>query len=263
MELIALSALDDNYIWMLHNGVQAIVVDPGHTQPVVDALVQYNLQLAAILVTHHHADHTAGINALRPLLEGHVFGPAREDIPKPYQPVQQGDMLSLLGLQVQVLEVPGHTAGHLAYYLSAQNLGEPNELTEGIVFTGDTLFSGGSGRVFEGTRQQMWHSLEKLAALPASTRVCAGHEYTLSNLRFARVVEPDNEVLRDYQAHCQQLRDQNQPTLPSTIRMELAINPFLRVKEPSVIRAAQKYYPEAQDAVSVFTVIRKWKDHLK
>ena len=243
---------------MLHNGAQAIVVDPGDAQPVKEALQHYQLQLSAILVTHHHADHVAGIEVLRPLLNGKVYGPAKENIPKPYEPVQEGDTLSLLGLQIQVLDVPGHTAGHVAYYLSEQS-----GLSEGIVFSGDALFSGGCGRIFEGTPAQMWHSLEKLNALPGQTRVCSAHEYTLSNLRFARAVEPDNQAILDYQVRCQKLRDENQPTLPSSIKLEQAVNPFLRVKEPSVIRAAQAYDPSAQDDTSVFTAIRKWKDNFK
>lgn len=246
---------------MLHNGGQAIVVDPGQAQPVIDALQQYQLQLAAILITHHHADHVAGVDALRPLLAasaGHVFGPAKEDIPQPYKPVREGDTLSLLGLQVHVFDVPGHTAGHVAYHLPEQS-----GLSTGIIFSGDTLFSGGCGRIFEGTPAQMWHSLEKLAALPAQTRVCTAHEYTLANLRFALAVEPENQATLNYQTRCQQLREEGKPTLPSTIQTELAINPFLRVKEPTVIRAAQTRDPSVQDAASVFTVIRQWKDNFK
>ena len=185
MKLIPLPALTDNYIWMLHNGRQALVVDPGDATPVLDALQHEGVELETILVTHHHPDHTNGIDTLRNVTGAQVLGPALETIPGPFQRLQDGDTVNPLGLQFTVLHVPGHTSGHIAYY--AENVAD-----EPLLFCGDTLFSGGCGRLFEGTPQQMLASLDRMAALPAQTRVCCTHEYTLSNLRFAAVVEPDN-----------------------------------------------------------------------
>ncbi|WP_126979508.1 hydroxyacylglutathione hydrolase [Saezia sanguinis] len=262
MNLIAIPALSDNYIWMLHNGHQALVVDPGDATPVISTLQACQLELAAILVTHHHADHTAGIAALRPYLAGEVWGPAEEAVPEPYQPVHEGRQLHLLGLDLEVYDIPGHTAGHIAFYIPApQDALQENQAP--IVFCGDTLFSAGCGRIFEGTPEQMLHSLDKLAALPEQTRVCCAHEYTLSNLRFAQVVEPDNADISLYAEHCQQLRTKQQPTLPSQIGQELRINPFLRSRKSSIIGVIQAHNPAATDDVAVFAALRHWKDNFK
>ena len=177
MNLIALPAFTDNYIWMLHDGRQAVVVDPGESAPVVAALDAQQLTLAAILVTHHHGDHVGGVDALRTRLRGPVYGPKRERIPQPYSPLVDGDAVDVLGMRFEVIDVPGHTSGHIAYFHAATNGDAP------VVFCGDTLFSGGCGRLFEGTPAQMHHSLQALAALPGDTRVCCAHEYTLSKDR--------------------------------------------------------------------------------
>ena len=256
MDLIALPAFDDNYFWLLHDGQQALVVDPGDAAPVRAALDQRGLQLASILVTHHHGDHTGGVAELRAATGAQVFGPARERIPEPFTPLHGGDEVQALGIRFRVIDVPGHTAGHIAYFADAV-AGAP------LLFCGDTLFSGGCGRIFEGTPAQMLASLDTLAALPADTRVCCAHEYTLGNLRFACAVEPGNRVLADYQRHCQQLRETGQPTLPSSIGTERAINPFLRSREPAVTQAVHARTPSATGDVAVFAALREWKNEFR
>jgi len=256
MNLIPLPAFTDNYIWMLHDGEQAAVVDPGDSTPVLAALAQWHLKLAAILVTHHHHDHIGGVDALRPHLQGPVWGPAREAIPTPYQPLQQGDQIEVLGLQFRILDVPGHTAGHIAYMQTGSS-------AQPILFCGDTLFSAGCGRLFEGTPAQMSASLAALAEGPDDTRVCCTHEYTLSNLRFAAMVEPDNAELAAHTRHCSELRARHQPTLPSSLELERRINPFLRCTQPAVVAAAQAHGATSDDAVSVLAALREWKNNTR
>ena len=253
MKLIPIPAFDDNYIWMLHDGRRALVVDPGDAGPVLAALQQGGLALEAILVTHHHGDHTGGVDTLRRLTGAQVYGPERERMPEPLQRLDDGAVIHPLGLRFEVLLVPGHTAGHIAYV--GQIPGE-----DPVLFCGDTLFSAGCGRLFEGTPAQMLSSLTRLAALPEATRVCCAHEYTLGSLRFARAVEPDNAALRSYSAQAQRLRDQHLPTLPSSIGLEKAVNPFLRTHVPGVAHAVQQMAPNAHDPVSVFAALRSWKD---
>jgi hydroxyacylglutathione hydrolase len=258
MNLLPLPAFTDNYIWMLHDGRQALVVDPGDSAPVLQALQQLDVQLQAILVTHHHADHVGGVDVLRSATGAEVYGPAREKIPEPLHRLAQGDAVEILGMRFEVIDVPGHTAGHIAYYCADMD-GEP------LLFCGDTLFSAGCGRLFEGTPAQMLHSLDKLAALPGNTRVCCTHEYTLSNLKFARAVEPGNAALLHHSAQCEALRAANQPTLPSRLDLERAINPFLRVRQPAVAQAAQAYDAQANqdDAVAVLAALRQWKNEFR
>jgi len=214
--------------------------------------------LVAILVTHHHADHVGGVAELREATGAQVYGPAAEAIPEPSMACQQGDVLHLLGQTVQVLEVPGHTAGHLAYWLP-QAPGGP------VLFCGDTLFSGGCGRVFEGTPAQMLASLDALAALPDDTRVCCAHEYTLANLKFAHAVEPDNAELQQYETHCQSLRAQGLATLPARLALERLINPFLRSRHPDVRAAVQRHsgITDGADEVAVFAALREWKNNFR
>ena len=256
MKLLALPAFTDNYIWMLHDGQHALVVDPGDAAPVVAALQSQRLSLEAILVTHHHADHVGGVDALRPLLRGAVYGPRREAIPTPYEALSGGDRIEVLGLDFEVIDVPGHTAGHIAYF-HADTGAAP------ILFCGDTLFSGGCGRLFEGTPRQMHASLARLAALAGTTRVCCAHEYTLSNLRFARAVEPGNRELEDYVAQCIALRERGLPTLPSSIERERSINPFMRCAEPEVAHAARTQGAESDDPVAVLATLREWKNRFR
>ncbi len=256
MDLIALPAFEDNYLWLLHDGQQALVVDPGDAAPVQAALRRLGLRLACILVTHHHGDHTGGVTALREASGATVYGPARERIPEPFTPLAGGDRLRVLGLDFEVLDVPGHMAGHIAFFARDVD-GAP------LLFCGDTLFSGGCGRIFEGTPAQLLASLDALAALPPTTRVCAAHEYTLGNLRFARTVEPDNTALADHERQCLQRRADGRPTLPSTIGLERAINPFLRSREAAVTRAVRAHSPSANDAVAVFAALRQWKNEFR
>ncbi|QXL84623.1 hydroxyacylglutathione hydrolase [Comamonas sp. NLF-1-9] len=258
MKLLPLPAFSDNYIWMVHDGRDALVVDPGDAAPVEQALRSMRLSLRTILVTHHHGDHTGGVAELRAHWGAQVFGPTREAIPEPFTALRDGERLQALGLSLAVLDVPGHTAGHIAYYCASLD-GAP------VLFCGDTLFSGGCGRLFEGTPAQMHASLSRLAALPGDTRVCCAHEYTLANLAFAQAVEPDNRALADYLAHCRQLREAGLPTLPSTIAIERAINPFVRTAEAAVRQAAQAHAPgtDPQDPVAVLASLRQWKNDFR
>jgi hydroxyacylglutathione hydrolase len=253
MNLIPLPAFNDNYIWMLHDGQRALVVDPGDSHVVFEAIERLGVQLEAILVTHHHADHTGGVADLREATGAQVLGPLHEAMPEPLTRLSGGDAIDLLGLRLQVIDVPGHTSGHIAFY--AEPVGEAP-----LLFCGDTLFSAGSGRLFEGTAAQMLASLGKLAALPDNTRVCCAHEYTASGLVFAHAVEPDNQEVASYQVKVTALREQQLPTLPSSIGLEKAVNPFLRTHHGSVIRAVQQFDACALDPVSIFAALRTWKN---
>ena len=255
MNLLPIPAFADNYIWMLHDGKQALVVDPGQAEPVLQVLAQLGLKLQGILVTHHHADHVGGLDALRAATGAPVWGPAYETLPEPVTRVQGGDAVEVLGGPWQVIDVPGHTSGHIAFF-STQAMSAP------VLFCGDTLFSGGCGRLFEGTPAQMQASLDALAALPGNTLVCCAHEYTLSNLRFAQAVEPHNADLTLYLEQCQIQRDQGQPTLPSTIQTELNINPFMRSRAADVIAAAVQHDPQTrpEEPASVLASLRQWKN---
>lgn len=255
MTLHPVPAFDDNYIWVLDDGHRAIVVDPGDSRPVTDYLAARSLVLDTILITHHHGDHVGGVADLLRSRPARVIGPATEKLPVPAELARGGDVIALLDGQARVLDVPGHTAGHIAYLLESPSLQGP------VLFCGDTLFSGGCGRLFEGTAAQMLESLDQLAELPPETRVCAAHEYTLSNLRFAREVEPGNAELAAHQEKCQQLRSLQRPTLPTSIDLERRINPFLRVREPAVARrVAQQAGLQQNSPVQIFAALREWKN---
>jgi len=251
LEIVPLRAFKDNYIWTLRDQRVAAVVDPGEAGPVKEYLAREGLSLAAILATHHHPDHVGGITELVRAKRVPVFGPKGEPIPELMHPVGQGDTAAIaeLGASFSVLDIPGHTRAHVAYY------------GLGSLFCGDTLFACGCGRVFEGTAEQMVASLAKLAALPDATKVYCGHEYTLANIKFARAVEPDNAELAAREARAQKLRDAGLPTLPSTLGEERATNPFLRCVEPAVVESANKYLgARIADPVRVFAAIREWKN---
>lgn len=265
LTLTPIPAFDDNYLWLLDNGREAWVVDPGDAAPVVAALEARSLTLAGILLTHHHGDHVGGVQALHDRLQGPVYGPAHDRLPEAVRrlvaPVQGGDRVDVLGLNFAVLAVPGHTAGHIAYFAAKVPGQDP------LLFCGDTLFSAGCGRLFEGTPAQMHASLQSLAALPGATRVCCAHEYTLSNLRFAETVEPANPALAAYTAWCEAERAAGRPTLPARIATERQINPFLRGSEPAVRDAARRHAPERLPAcpgpVEVFATLRAWKNEFR
>jgi hydroxyacylglutathione hydrolase len=243
-------AFRDNYIWAFIQGRDAFVVDPGDAAPVRRALEQAGLSLSAIVVTHHHPDHVGGVDELRSAYGVTVFGPKGSPYAGIDRALVEGDPVDLLGHEFTVIAVPGHTLDHIAYWSAAL----------GVLFCGDTLFACGCGRLFEGTPAQMANSLAKLAALPGDALVYCTHEYTLSNLRFARAVEPASSALERREAACQELRAGGIPTLPSTIALERATNPFLRC-DTAGVRAAvrERIAPEADD-VAVFAAIRAWKD---
>jgi hydroxyacylglutathione hydrolase len=253
LRILAIPAFNDNYFWLIHDGTHAAVVDPGEATPVLAALTEHCLTLTTILLTHHHADHVGGVAELTRRFDLMVWGPRKENIAGITQRLGEGDVVSLTApaITLSVLDVPGHTLGHIAYVAREQPW----------LFCGDTLFAGGCGRLFEGSPEQMEHSLNKLAALPAETEVYCAHEYTMSNLRFARAVDADNLALQQRFDADQAKRDRLQPTVPSTIAMERATNPFLRSREPAIISALQTAgkLKEATGAAS-FAALRQWKN---
>jgi len=253
--IIPIPAFRDNYIWLLRNGRHATVVDPGDAVPVQRFLDAQGLTLSAIIATHHHADHVGGVDALCERYDVPVYGPARESIPRRTHALAEGDrfVVPAMDLALDVIDIPGHTAGHIACYSS--------DIAMPLVFCGDTLFAAGCGRLFEGTPGQMWSSLSKLAALAPATAVYCGHEYTLANLRFATAVEPGNDAIRERIVRETRKREQGAPTLPSTIADELATNPFLRAARPDVAASAAAHAGRRMAGdVDAFATLREWKN---
>jgi hydroxyacylglutathione hydrolase len=249
--ITAIEAFSDNYIWLLTaGGKTCAVVDPGDEEPVLEVLKQKGLDLKYILLTHHHNDHTGGVEALLESYDAIVFGPEDDRIPYVHQVCREGDQVQLpdLNATFSVLEVPAHTRSHIAFY------------GENVLFSGDTLFSLGCGRFFEGTAADMQKSLDKLAALPANTRNYCAHEYTQANCSFALEVEPGNADLQTRAREIDSLRDAGKITLPTTLGQELATNPFLRTREDSVIDAARNFDPSVTAGTPTMAVIRAWKD---
>ncbi|MEE8388248.1 MAG: hydroxyacylglutathione hydrolase [Acidiferrobacterales bacterium] len=254
-------AFEDNYIWLIvadssidNESRPVIVVDPGDETPVFETIEQENLKPVAILCTHHHWDHVGGAGAIAQRFDIPVYGPEEENISVVTHPVRDGDKVvePVTGLQFEVLSIPGHTSGHIAYY------------GDNMLFCGDTLFSAGCGRLFEGTAEQMLSSLSKLAALPNETRVYCGHEYTAANLRFAMTVDPANEDVMRYTEQVNDLRQMGLPTLPSTLALEKDVNPFLRTGTTQIKRAVENHSgSQLKDEVAVFAEVRNWKDHFQ
>jgi hydroxyacylglutathione hydrolase len=253
IDVFPIKAFSDNYIWCLRNQTHCTVIDPGDAAPVLAYCQNNNLTLSAILITHHHWDHTGGIDALLATFPDiPVYGPQNKNIKQISHRLSQSDDIELpeLGLTFSVLEVPGHTLDHIAYY------GEVG------LFCGDTLFSAGCGRLFEGTPHQMFDSLAKLTALPADTAVYCTHEYTMANIAFAEVVEPNNQALIDYKNWANKQREENTPTLPSNIQRELSVNPFLRCQsEELVTNVSQKMGTGLLTEQATFASLRNWKDN--
>jgi hydroxyacylglutathione hydrolase len=264
LQVRSIAAYDDNYIWLISDKHCAVVVDPGDAAPVIQYLTEHHLTLTTILITHHHADHIGGVANLlawcasvsptKPV----VYGPAHEDISVVTEQLIESDVVSISSpaCKFAVLDVPGHTAGHIAFYL---NVGEQRH-----VFCGDTLFATGCGRLFEGTPAQMVDSLNKLKNLPDQTLVHCAHEYTLSNIKFALAVEPHNQKLLAWQQTAQTMRKQGVPTVPTTIAHEKSVNPFLRCEEVSVIESVKQHQAiKDTHPVTVFAHLRSWKDTFK
>ncbi len=264
LEYVPVPAFEDNYIWLVSDSRDAVVVDPGDAAPVEACLAERGWRLTAILLTHHHNDHVGGVKDLLDRRKAEcgipVYGPAGERIEHLTQRLSGGDLVRIAqpALEFSVIDVPGHTAGHIAYFQARDPRGIPH------LFCGDTLFASGCGRLFEGTPEQMLRSLDALAALPDDTQVHCAHEYTMSNIRFARACEPDNAALARWNADAQALRDAGKPTLPTTIGHEKAVNPFLRAGEPAIqATLAAQFGQRARTALDSFRMMRGWKDKFR
>ncbi len=253
LKITALPSRKDNYIWLLENGAagRAAVVDPGEAPPVEAALIRKSLELTAILVTHHHYDHVDGIPKLVNNHRVPVFGPPNEPIPCLTRPVGEGEQLLLrgTGIELTVMEIPGHTRGHVGYYGHDR------------LFCGDTLFTGGCGKVFDGTVAQLFRSLQRISELPDETLIYCAHEYTEENLRFARLVEPENHAIQERLEKTRQLRAAGGATVPSTLAEERDTNPFLRCDQPEVTQAAECFADHPlENPEEVFKTLRSWRD---
>ena len=255
LKISPINAFSDNYIWLIQTNEGNTLVDPGDSKPIISTIDKLGITIDDILITHHHFDHVGGLESLKPLIKGSVIGPKNNVIDLLDKHVGEGDVIESIGLQFSVFEVPGHTLDHIAFY---------SETEKEVLFCGDTIFSGGCGRVFEGTFEQMNHSLEKLMSLPSKTEIYCAHEYTLSNLQFALMAEPDNVDLKEYDLNSKNKRERNIPTIPTTLGQELQINPFLRVAETSLREAISDKLDHSNitSNAEVFGFLRSWKDSL-
>ena len=256
LQVTAVPAFADNYLWLIHNERHAVVVDPGDAGPISEALASSHFTLVAILLTHHHADHAGGVSELLNRWNVPVYGPAKENIAGVTHPLSENDRVNFaqLGLSLDVLDVPGHTAGHIAYVEQDQHW----------LFCGDTLFAGGCGRLFEGTAEQMTQSLAKFTALADDFKVYCAHEYTVSNLRFAVAVEPNNTALSTRLSSAQVARDRGESTVPSTLGEEKQTNPFLRYDQPAIIKTLREMGKlNSDEPVAAFAALREWKNSFR
>ena len=254
MNIQSIKAYSDNYIWLITTNEGNLVIDPGEASPVISYMQQHSLGLTDILITHHHYDHVGGVIELKKDITGKVIGPQNNQIEGLDEQVIQGMVVESCGLKFDVIEIPGHTLDHIAYYLV-----DPQQP---ILFCGDTLFSGGCGRVFEGTHEQMYQSLEKLKALPDNTLVYSAHEYTLANLKFAKEVEVNNFYISEYIEVCQKKVELDFPTLPSSIAIEKKVNPFMRCTETPLRQSISEKMLNSKTASDseIFAYLREWKD---
>ena len=247
-----IKAFNDNYIWLATTNEGSIVIDPGEAHKTIKYLKENDLNLDAILITHHHFDHTGGIEDMLKFRNVDVYGPVN-NIPSINKQLRDGDLFSVIGIDFKIIEIPGHTLDHIAFF--SENNGNP------VLFCGDTLFSSGCGRVFEGTYEQMHKSILKLKSLPANTKIYSGHEYTQSNLKFAMEVEPLNQKLISRYNDVQDLLNKGIPTLPTTLELELEVNPFLRCQAREVQNSVVKQFNTSNHENEIFKALRQWKDN--
>ena len=247
-----IKAFNDNYIWLVTTNEGSIVIDPGEATKTINYLKENSLNLKGILITHHHFDHTGGIEDMLKFKNVDVYGPVN-NISSINKKLRDGDLFSLIGIDFKIIEIPGHTLDHIAFF--SENNGNP------VLFCGDTLFSSGCGRVFEGTYEQMHKSILKLKSLPSNTKIYSGHEYTQSNLKFAMEVEPLNQKLVSRYNDVQDLLNKGTPTLPTTLELELEVNPFLRCQTKEVQSSVVKQFNTSNHEDEIFKALRQWKDN--